>query len=771
MTTFLVDTHLFRELGELLVGRDSTALVELIKNAYDADATSVVVYGETLSHADRGFITIQDNGIGMSEVEFQKGFLTIASRSKDDRSRRSKVFERRYTGQKGVGRLAAHKLARLVEVSSSRWSGALPKSRQPDNLPSDGTRVDVTIDWDKVESVTTLEDVDGTDAIKMRTGLSAGASAGTTITLRNLRRRWTPSEHGRFLEELQAFQPPLSLTEPIPKNVCKQLLFAAPRVRDISEANGQRFTVQLEGELEPPDEYWTSIVDAANWIIEIDADRRTGQVRYSIAPTALTLDDEKIDAALREFTMPHPSPKQGPFFQARILKRVGAARGDTTKTWTGRSSGVRVFMEGFRVLPYGEPTDDWLQLDKDTAERGRWSFDPSSWLSSQLNAAEKDPEAGLIHLPNKHYFGAVFLTERDSQGLQMLVNREGFVPNQALTDLTSIVRTGIDLSTRVQMAASERKRADRRTQRQAVTETPAEQFRSATEITQHLVQEARAHATKARELVSAGKIESASREFFSALSEVENIATYAAESSQESAMFRVLASVGTQVASFIHEINGLLDMVSVMESAVAKILDTPGLPRDHRRGLTAVQRDLGDLKRIVERQASYLVDVVTPDVRRRRSRQSISDRFDTGVKLVQSSAERRGIKILNKIPHDLKSPPMFSAELTTVFSNLLSNAVKAAGAKGTIRASARQRANGTINLRIENTGTAVKTKDRERFFRPFESTTTKVDTVLGQGMGLGLTITRTMLEEYGATIQFVEPSSGFATAIEIVFPE
>ncbi len=34
--TFSVDTHVFRELGELLVGRDSTALLELIKNAYDA---------------------------------------------------------------------------------------------------------------------------------------------------------------------------------------------------------------------------------------------------------------------------------------------------------------------------------------------------------------------------------------------------------------------------------------------------------------------------------------------------------------------------------------------------------------------------------------------------------------------------------------------------------------------------------------------------------------------------------------------------------------
>ena len=46
--SFSVDTHHFRELGELLVGRDSTALIELIKNAFDADATETLVYAEGL---------------------------------------------------------------------------------------------------------------------------------------------------------------------------------------------------------------------------------------------------------------------------------------------------------------------------------------------------------------------------------------------------------------------------------------------------------------------------------------------------------------------------------------------------------------------------------------------------------------------------------------------------------------------------------------------------------------------------------------------------
>jgi signal transduction histidine kinase len=114
---------------------------------------------------------------------------------------------------------------------------------------------------------------------------------------------------------------------------------------------------------------------------------------------------------------------------------------------------------------------------------------------------------------------------------------------------------------------------------------------------------------------------------------------------------------------------------------------------------------------------------------------------------------------------------MFPAEITLVFSNLLTNAVKAAGRKGRVRAKARADADGNIHLKIENTGVAVKFQESERWFRPFESTTVATDPVLGQGMGLGLPITRNMLEDYGATIEFVTPSPGFATALEIVFPE
>src|SRR5207244_841758 len=99
----------FRELGELLVGRDSTALVELIKNAYDADAKEVIVHGENLDDPKVGIIKIIDDGVGMTPERFKEGFLRIASRLKESGDRHSARYRRRFTGAKGIGRLAAHK--------------------------------------------------------------------------------------------------------------------------------------------------------------------------------------------------------------------------------------------------------------------------------------------------------------------------------------------------------------------------------------------------------------------------------------------------------------------------------------------------------------------------------------------------------------------------------------------------------------------------------------------------------------------------------------
>jgi signal transduction histidine kinase len=751
--TFSVDTNLFRELGELLVGRDSTALIELIKNSYDADATEVVVHGERLASGKNGFISVTDNGNGMGRKQFANGFLRIASRSKDTGERRSERLQRRFTGAKGIGRLAAHKLAHIVEVVSFRWSG-----RQ--RLASEG--IEATIRWDVVEKYSTLEKLEGTEAVTVHDLEPApGTKTGTTITLRNLRTSWSKAAQARFLEEVQTFGPSKALVEPLPRTVVGEpLLFDKPTLRDAKGADGSEFEVKLEGDLAPPDAFFQAKVEAASWIIEINAAEGSGSVVYVIAPTKDTAK-ELPDAARHEFTIDHPDPKVGPFFQARILVRSG-------KAWESRTSGVRVFMEGFRVLPYGEWRNDWLGLDRDVAERGRGKLlSTIPDLQELLSEGENAEEASLLTTPNKHYFGAVFLTQHGGQKLRMLVNREGFVPDQPFETLVMLVRGGIDLATRVRAAASEQQRAERRQARSkkrgaSADSTPASSALRASASQAHTA------AKEARRYLSAGNVSAAAKKLEETLEHVAGVDDLSSDVLSELSMIRVLASAGTQMAGFIHEINGLVSTAEAVDTALRNLRESQKGSREAKE-LVLIVRTMGDLRRNLERQASYLVDVVTPDARRRRSRQKVAERFESGAKLVAHVAESRKIQIENRISADAESPPMFPAELTTVFSNLLTNAVKAAAGGGRIRATSKRGAEGLV-LRIENTGVAVNPGEGEKWFRPFESSTTRVDTVLGQGMGLGLPITRSVLAEYGGTIKFVEPSAGFATALEIVLP-
>jgi signal transduction histidine kinase len=761
---FSVDTHLFRELGELLVGRESTALIELVKNAYDADATEVTVFGEHLEHPQLGVIRISDNGVGMDPQTFEHGFLRIAARIKNAGDRKSTKWGRRFTGAKGIGRLAAHKLARKIEIQSTPWI--------------EGGRiigVDGFIDWDKVEEAETLDKISADALAVNERNLRKGDSHGTVLTLTRLRQKWTQSQRSKFLLEVEALRAPTVLSDPLPKKIIPQDgMFERPIVVDAKSVD-PGFVLNLTGDFEVGENYWPAVLDSAGWVLEVDASPLG--VRYSVAPTVRTLK-EYPDARPHMFSEPHPAADRGPFFHARILIRPGQPAGKKDeRAWAARVRGVRVYMEGFRVLPYGEDADDWLALERDTNSRDRkLRFLADS--TAPGNLVEVDDE-GLLLLPNKHYCGGVFLTANRSGSLEMLVNREGFVPDASFEHMVTIVRRGIDLSTRVRAAA--------RSAAAAIQTATFNDFDN-----QPLgAPGSRELPEKLREGTSKGRAEGSIRRLEQQASELQTLAdslprplakklmlaaiqiSKAAAVSREvipvNSMVLVLASVGTQFAAFTHEVHRLLSLASDLETTIAGLREQE-LPSKLRNHVSKVGAAAGDLRRAIERQAAYLVDIVTPDARRRRSRLKVYDTLSATWKLVATTAEQRGVSLRNEVDPELRTPPMFRAELMAVFTNLLTNAVKAAGGGGTIRATANVSDDRVLTIRIENTGAAVEPGEGERWFRPFESTTVDVDPVLGQGMGLGLGITRDLLAEVGATIAFVRPHRGYAAALEIAFP-
>lgn len=368
----------------------------------------------------------------------------------------------------------------------------------------------------------------------------------------------------------------------------------------------------------------------------------------------------------------------------------------------------------------------------------------------------------------------------------MVVNREGFVPGPATAHLNDLVRTGIDLNTRIRARYSMDRRRKRRLQReQAAAGRAIEQESKSKEAVEKegasspssldqlssSVAEIRNAILSARSEARSGNLEAVAASLEGALPSLEIVEGVQEDVVSEEALTRVLASVGTQMSAFIHDLSGLVSAARDAHALVASVRKDPSLTPQQRSALAPLDRSLHELQHALERQAAYLTDVVSAEARKRRSRQRFRDRFESAARLVVTSAQRRGIDISNDIPPDLRTPPMFPAELTTIFANLLTNAIKAAGDGGAIKATGAKREDGTVVVHVDNTGEAVDVVTAEKLFAAFESTTTNIDPVLGQGMGLGLPITRSILDEYRAEVLFAQPPSGFSTRVTLKFPK
>lgn len=794
-----MDTHLLRELGELLVGRDSTAMLELIKNAYDADATRVIVDARNLGRPD-GTIRIVDDGLGMSLERFQTAFLRIASREKEGAYRRSALYGRQFTGQKGIGRLAAHKLAAWLGVLS------IPRHTTGGRLPSTDYRgVRANLDWDLIENQSDLSDlVAGFDVDGIT--IQSDSNHGTSLELRRLRSTWTQRNIATFVTELRAAQPPVALTDPtwLGAATSSKPLVPSPTFRDSASNLDPGFELRLSGDLEVGDDLWQKAAADFEWMIEIDAMER--EVQYQITPTRQYARKEPTARTYRfQRTL---AMEQRPRFHARILTKRGAStRRGPLAGFVRSQSGVRVYLEGFRVLPYGEYGDDWLEVDRDYRTGPRFydiDIDPDT--SDQL---EIDHKEGLSATGNIGYFGAVFLTEGRAGGLRSLVNREGFVQDSAYESLVDLVQTGIRLSVRVRRAvlnqSDERERAKRVASLDAPTKHHDDDAAPKDKASERTVEDVSvdAHSDSpdssrpqtTRDALQPRTIPEVSRATLStAYAEIvrlrqnpvgipdreaiERIAAGFDVADTELSRLRdiqpdlrVLASVGLQLGAFVHDINGMLGQARTVRELLDPITGDPSLPKNIAARLRRVARALEDLTHTLTRQSSYLADVLTTDPRRRRSRVRVTDRLDVVRRLLADQLAQLHIVLDIDIPIDVKTPPMFPSEVGVLLTNLLTNAVKNAGSPGTIRIEAHEFGLRGVTILIHNTGAVVDLTDSDRWFLPFESTTVKVDEVLGQGLGLGLPITRALVEDYGGSINFVPPPAGFATSIRVDLPD
>lgn len=318
VVAFRPRARLLKLIGSELISDDVLAVTELVKNAHDADASTVIIEFKGVTSPD-GEIVVRDDGFGMNLETLLGQWMQPAATSKSRSSGRFTPSGRRVLGEKGVGRFAADKLGRRLELISRRWR--------------ENQEVVATFDWDDFDDdLVLLSDVSSPWELRPATVLRRH---GTVLRISGLRTIWNERMFRRLSTRLSRLRAPFrqidGFTIRIDSDEFPQysgelradFLDRAPYQVDARFDGDQNIDIKVNGS-ESVAHLWNGA-----------SDLRCGPVRVRIFAFDLETD---------------------------AIARVGP-RTDV-RAWLREWSGISVYRDGFRVWPYGEPHDDWLRLDQ-----------------------------------------------------------------------------------------------------------------------------------------------------------------------------------------------------------------------------------------------------------------------------------------------------------------------------------------------------------------------------------------------------------------------
>lgn len=248
----------------------------------------------------------------------------------------------------------------------------------------------------------------------------------------------------------------------------------------------------------------------------------------------------------------------------------------------------------------------------------------------------------------------------------------------------------------------------------------------------------------------------------------ETVASREAEHISKLAMLRVLASVGTMVVVFLHEIGIAISNIRRLANDICNPRYTNII--ELQAMIKTSQDNLRISTGVLEAQASQIGSIIGREARDRRRRFVLRPLIEQIVKAFDLYCQNHGIELIVSIPSFIRTPPMYSAEIHSLIINLLTNALKAVKDEPIrrIKLDAIQDQKG-LTLVMCDTGYGISPNDWERVFEPFE-TTSKPDPVLGVGTGLGLTIVRDIVAAHGGKVHFTDALNPWKTCIELWIP-
>ena len=404
--------RLQRFLGRELIADPNLAIGEFVKNGYDAGASSVVIEFELLGqeHPSEQVIRISDDGVGMTFEEFRDnwmrpGFSEKAGRrtahpNPDAKTARQRMEARMPIGEKGIGRLAAGRLGELLHVwtrkrRSNEWLHIPFNWDDFDDMNTPLDEIEINADYDTPPPVDWPE-------------------TGTIIEISDLSLNWTgrvpgrriagrdSTRMGRLRQDLELILSPL---EGAQQDFEIELLSDWPEHEDftgpIAHADlrliDYRYDFEISWDEARGVRVHSVVHRGAKFADELGVSATTSKTVYYAAGAALESDD--------------PTSHPGALASGPITGRMyyAAQKGTGRRMQElGIQPGVRVYRDGVRVEPYGDPEDDWLGVQ-----------------------ARKASRQGYAAIRPNHLYGFVAISKVGNHELIDMTNRQGLVENDA----------------------------------------------------------------------------------------------------------------------------------------------------------------------------------------------------------------------------------------------------------------------------------------------------------------------------------------------------
>lgn len=734
------------------------AIVELVKNAYDADSKyCYILFGENES-SERA-LYIFDWGTGMTDQVIETCWMRIGT---DDKLYNTLTRSGRVkSGAKGIGRFALNRLGKRAEMLTvTEYGQGYDWKVNWEDFDKPGTSVsEITADIDQISICDAQRFL---STIGQRFSIEfPDFKKGTLLCVTGLNDDWNKEQQEHLYASLQDLVPPFN----IPAFEIYQYVQGNEGYGKVDVAEYDDFDYALSAYFDGKETITIKMQrneldveklrnDYVGLFLRDDMRRfpyRLPEFEVGGYELALPISHLKVENPVR---LANHKDELGAFrfnfYFVKSTKSDGRGESDEAKypyrffspasrrPWLKRNVGVKVYRDKFRVRPYGENGDDWLHLGD------RYSANP-------IGAGQRK---GGYHIRQNQIVGAVEISRLDNIHLQDKSGREGLQENIVVDVFKDVLLAIIGLM-----------ETDRNTVMYNLSQLYETQHPKGTAV-------AEADAAVKDGSVNAENYNKIREGYLVLKQDVE-------EKENELRLLRNLASTGLVITSFAHELKNIAILSDSRSEDLRCALENVMSEEDvERLGLNEYEnpycliRDLRDQDQNIRSWLNFSINSINKDKRTRKVF-GMDEYFAHFESTWHTVLDELNITMTIKgFTPDMRVKA-FVIDLDTIFNNLLSNAIYAI--KQSKKTENRQIIitgkveNGDIVILFEDTGTGLSEEYKERpndIFNAFESS--KYDKDGNKiGTGLGLYITKTTLSEYkGSAITVMTPRTmGFGLEI------